>query len=79
MNEYENPNELPQEDAHYEVISNPGKPDKNLVKRIRPIELGHDKQRLYAVLLSCPFCFYWHNAYKDHSAIVQPYKIKNLF
>ena len=24
MNEYENPNELPQEDAHYEVISNPG-------------------------------------------------------
>ena len=25
MNEYENPNELPQEDAHYEVISNPGK------------------------------------------------------
>ena len=25
MNEYENPNELPQEDAHYEVISTPGK------------------------------------------------------
>ena len=28
MNEYENPNELPQEDAHYEVISNPGKPNQ---------------------------------------------------
>ena len=25
MNEYENPNELPREDAHYEVISTPGK------------------------------------------------------
>ena len=25
MNEYDNPNELPQEDAHYEVISTPGK------------------------------------------------------
>ena len=25
MSEYENPNELPQEDAHYEVISTPGK------------------------------------------------------
>ena len=24
MSEYDNPNELPQEDAHYEVISNPG-------------------------------------------------------
>ena len=28
MNEYETPNELPQEDAHYEVISNPGKPNQ---------------------------------------------------
>ena len=28
MNEYENPNELPKEDAHYEVISNPGKPNQ---------------------------------------------------
>ena len=28
MSEYENPNELPQEDAHYEVISNPGKPNQ---------------------------------------------------
>ena len=27
MNEYENPNELPQTDARYEVISNPGKPN----------------------------------------------------
>ena len=24
MSEYDNPNELPLEDAHYEVISNPG-------------------------------------------------------
>ena len=28
MSEYENPNELPKEDAHYEVISNPGKPNQ---------------------------------------------------
>ena len=28
MNEYENPNELPQEDARYEVISNPGNPNQ---------------------------------------------------
>lgn len=28
MNEYENPNELPQEDAHYEVISTRGKPNQ---------------------------------------------------
>ncbi len=28
MNEYENPNELPREDAHYEVISNPGNPNQ---------------------------------------------------
>lgn len=28
MNEYENPNELPREDAHYEVISNPENPDR---------------------------------------------------
>ena len=29
MNEYENPNELPQEDARYEVISNPGNPNQS--------------------------------------------------
>ena len=29
MSEYDNPNELPQEDVHYEVISNPGKPYQN--------------------------------------------------
>ena len=28
MNEYDNPNELPREDARYEVISNPGKPNQ---------------------------------------------------
>ena len=28
MKEYENPNALPQEDAHYEVISNPGDPNR---------------------------------------------------
>ena len=28
MNEYENPNELPQKDARYEVISNPGNPNQ---------------------------------------------------
>ena len=28
MNEYENPNELPQEDAHYKVISNHGEPNQ---------------------------------------------------
>lgn len=29
MSEYDNPNELPQEDAHYEVISNPGDSHQN--------------------------------------------------
>ena len=29
MNEYENPNELPREDTHYEVISNPGEPNRS--------------------------------------------------
>ena len=28
MNEYDNPNELPREDARYEVISNRGKPNQ---------------------------------------------------
>ena len=28
MSEYKNPNKLPQEDAHYKVISNPGKPNQ---------------------------------------------------
>ena len=32
------------------------KPDKNQVKRIRPIELGHDMQQLL-LLRSCLFCF----------------------
>ena len=27
MNEYENPNGLPREDTHYQVISNPGNPN----------------------------------------------------
>lgn len=29
MNECENPNELPQKDAHYEVISSPGNSHQN--------------------------------------------------
>ena len=33
------------------------KPDKNLVKRIRPIELGHDKQQLRAVGVMSFFVF----------------------
>ena len=33
------------------------KPDKNLVKRIRPIELGHDKQQLRAVVVMSFFVF----------------------
>ena len=33
------------------------KPDKNLVKRIRPIELGHDKQQLRAVDVMSFFVF----------------------
>jgi len=33
------------------------KPDKNLVKCIRPIELGHDKQQLRAVVCHVLFVF----------------------
>ena len=58
------------------------KPEKSLYPlspvRMRTIELGHDKQQLYAVLLSCPFLFFWHIAYKNDSTIVKSYKIKNF-
>ena len=46
--------------------------------RTRTLELGHDKQQLYAVLLSCPFLFFWHNAHKTSAEIIQPYEIENL-